>query len=224
MSNFQDPTEEFVAKFCLRTFLSLWGFANPASAAKGKELCDYLVVFGDNVLIFSVKNITMKEGGVDQISRDRWRRKAIENSVSQIYGAERALRRMGRVLSNESKYTIDLPAQDDRKIFRIAVALGSNGKVGLQHGDFGKGFVHVFDEITFPLLLSELDTITDFVEYLGKKEALISDSTVGPFVAQEEDLLAFYLRKGRDFSNGQGLTILHNDIWSGFSTSSGACT
>jgi len=57
-----------------------------------------------------------------------------------------------------------------------------------------KGYVHVFDDTTLDIVLSTVDTITDFVMYLSKKEKLIED---GPaiFATGEEDLLAFYLTR-----------------------------
>ena len=58
--------------------------------------------------------------------------------------------------------------------------------------DPGKGFVHVFDDANLDILLSELDTVADFVAYLTRKEALFcSDKVV--WATGEEDLLAYYL-------------------------------
>lgn len=61
-------------------------------------------------------------------------------------------------------------------------------------GDLGpdKGYVHVLDDTTLDIVLSTLDTITDFVEYLTKKEAFVR-SNRAVMAAGEEDLLAFYL-------------------------------
>jgi len=58
--------------------------------------------------------------------------------------------------------------------------------------DPDRGYVHVLDDTTLDILLATLDTITDFVEYLTRKEALMrGDRAV--MAAGEEDLLAFYL-------------------------------
>ena len=53
------------------------------------------------------------------------------------------------------------------------------------------GHVHIFDDVTLDIVLGELDTITDFVRYLRKKEAFIPSSSL---LASEEDLLAYYLQ------------------------------
>ena len=54
-------------------------------------------------------------------------------------------------------------------------------------------FVHVFDERAIEILLQELDTMQDFVEYLDQRAAIIRDETF-TLAPSEEDLLAFYLR------------------------------
>ena len=58
--------------------------------------------------------------------------------------------------------------------------------------DPDKGYVHVLDDTTLDIVLGALDTITDFVEYLTRKEAFIRSGRA-IMAAGEEDLLAFYL-------------------------------
>jgi len=67
-------------------------------------------------------------------------------------------------------------------------------------------FVHVFDERSFRIVLSELDTITDFVDYLTKKEELLA-STRDVRFGLEEDLLAIYLHQNRSFPSADLLFI-----------------
>ena len=57
-----------------------------------------------------------------------------------------------------------------------------------------RGFVHVFDDTTLNAVLRTLDTITDFVSYLSKKELLITTGRL-QWAAGEDDLLAYYLGK-----------------------------
>jgi uncharacterized protein YchJ len=56
------------------------------------------------------------------------------------------------------------------------------------------GHFHILDDFTLPLLLKELDTITDFVSYLEFKEALLRANKV-EMIAGEENLLALFLRR-----------------------------
>jgi hypothetical protein len=54
------------------------------------------------------------------------------------------------------------------------------------------GYIHVLDDSTLDIVLGTLDTVSDFVDYLSKKERfLTSDCRVT--AAGEEELLAFYL-------------------------------
>lgn len=126
-----------------------------------------------------------------------------------------------------TKLPIPLPIAEKARVHRIAVAHGVaprckevlkgsgsllfdsdiSGKQAHVQGkpftvgfiDPKKGFVHVFDDTTFDIILKTLDTITDFVTYLSEKESLISSGRHISF-AGEEDLLAFYLQN----TNGQG--------------------
>lgn len=52
-------------------------------------------------------------------------------------------------------------------------------------------FVHVFDEVALDLVMRELDTITDFTEYLDKRAAFLRSGRLGQ-ADGEEDLLAYY--------------------------------
>lgn len=51
---------------------------------------------------------------------------------------------------------------------------------------------HVFDEVTLPLVLEELDTITDFVAYLEFKESFLNSVKIDTIFG-EENLLALFL-------------------------------
>src|SRR5579871_82735 len=59
--------------------------------------------------------------------------------------------------------------------------------------DPAQPFVHVFDDIALETLLTELDTITDFVQYLTRKEVLVRSGNLSR-AAGEEELLAYYIR------------------------------
>ena len=59
--------------------------------------------------------------------------------------------------------------------------------------DASKSFVHVLDDTTLDILMSERDTIVDFTKYLSKREAFLR-SGVEVISAGEEELLTFYLK------------------------------
>ncbi len=99
---------------------------------------------------------------------------------------------MMEVVTADGSKGVELGPQPSRIVHRVAVAIGSGGAVPLESRDHGAGFVHVFDEATLFTLLSELDTITDFVEYLRKREQLLTTPQQGTIIGSEEDLLVAY--------------------------------
>lgn len=212
------PTEKIVADLCKDTFLSFWSFANPIGKRIDKELCDILVVCDPDVIIFSVKEINIKESGDPMVDIERWERNAVEESVKQIYGAERFLRDREEVVLNDRATKIRLPDKGIRNVYRVAVAFGRGDKFPLKEGDFGKGFVHVMDERSVEIILKELDTISDLIDFLNEKETF-QKSDVQHIAFSGEDYLAMYLGNGFDIPEGVNLLMIDSDSWIDFSAS-----
>lgn len=59
--------------------------------------------------------------------------------------------------------------------------------------DTSKGYIHIFDDTSLGIVMEALDTITDFVTYLTKKERFIKSGRLSSATGEEE-LLAYYLR------------------------------
>jgi hypothetical protein len=213
MSNAINPTEEFVYRICKQSFLSLWSYLNPQGKSRGKELCDILVVVDPDVIIISVKYINLSFDKNQQSNFERWRKRAIDESVKQIYGAQRWLEQASHVIRKDGTLGIALPNKKTRRIHRIAVAFGGEGNAPIKYGNFGKGFVHVLDELSFQAILKELDTIEDFVTYLSDKEEFLTNGPRSVLHGGEEDLLATYLVRGRSFPSVTGLLMLEDGIW-----------
>lgn len=219
-----NESERYLAGLADRTFLNLWSYPNVYKGVN-KELCDLLVVCGDNILIFSDKRIQWPTGMEVGLAWQRWYRRAVHHSVTQIRGAERWIQKFPEKLYLDRKCTqplpLRLPPADRRKITGIAVTTGAglacktyfNGGRGSlmlfpevkgeEHmsrnanpfaiGDVAPDgpFVHVLDEAVLDIVMSEMDTITDFTRYLSKKEALIRSGHLG-VAAGEEELVAWY--------------------------------
>jgi hypothetical protein len=122
------PTERNLAALADKMFLNLWTYPN-LFKGDGKELCDLLAVCGDDVLIFSDKNIAWPKGDDFGLSWSRWYHRAIEESAAQINGAARYLREHPDELYLDStckqKFPLALPARGRRRLHYIAVALGA---------------------------------------------------------------------------------------------------
>jgi len=210
------PTEAFVHAVCRQSFLSLWSYASPEGKTHGREMCDILVVCDPDIIIFSVKEVRPTKHADDAVRAQRWVRAAVDESVDQVYGAERFIQsdKHRHIRQEDGSDALPYPPKDVRRIHRVAVALGGDGHFPLSFGDFGKGFVHVFDERSFSILTSNLDTITDFVDYLRAKEELFSTRTDVRF-ALEEDILAVYLHGNRSFPPAD-LMLIEEGSWAEF--------
>jgi hypothetical protein len=205
------PSEVLVERLARRSFLSLWSEANPR-ARPGKELCDLLIVCDPDVILISVKEAALERGGDPEVDASRWRRRAIDKSVEQLYGAERQLARMARVIRADGSAGLTLPSAHLRRVHRIAVALGAGGALPTPSGNWGKGFVHMLDELTLDRILGELDTVTDVVGYLRAKEDLAKRSQVVSS-GNEADLLAVYLHGGRRFAVEADILLIEPHSW-----------
>lgn len=205
-----NKSEAFVNDLCTTSFLSLWSYANPVRD-DGKELCDILVVCEPDIVVFSVKEVAPTGSGDILVDWKRWLKAAVEKSAKQAYGAARWLAAHAAFKDADAN-AFPLPAREDRRVHLVAAALGSQGKTPLVSGDFGRGFVHVFDEQSLAIVMKELDTITDFTKYLRDKEELL-DGTKVMLNGGEEDLLAAYLHRGRSFPADHDLLIIEPNTW-----------
>jgi hypothetical protein len=211
-----NPSEQYAFSLARRSSLILWSYATPLRALKGRELCDVLIVFGKDIAIISVKEVSLT--GKSTTHLDRWKRRAIKASVKQIYGAERWLRSATHVVRSDGSLGLPLPSASKMVFHRIAVALGSMGAASIVSGDFGKGFVHVFDERAFSIILGELDTPADLFGYLNEKAKLASSASHIIMEGGEEDLLAIYLAHDRSLPCPDGILTVGEGIWADFST------
>ena len=83
-------SERFLYSLCRRSFLRLWTFSNPyRDQGGGKEICDALIVFGNTLVLFSDKSSKFPDHPVSLVAWNRWKRRAIDDSVDQLKGAAR---------------------------------------------------------------------------------------------------------------------------------------
>lgn len=207
------PSEKYVTNLCQKSFLPFWNFPNPIGK-KNKELCDVLVVCGNYILIISVKDIRVSSHTDKEVQYERWVKKAVEDSAKQIYGAERFLKTVDEVYAKNRKNKISLPPKNKRILLRIAIAFGSDNTFPLPYGDFGQGYVHVFDEESTSILLSELDTITDFTKYLTDKVQFLKGKYFS--MPKESDFLALYIQTGLDIDEKVDSIVSDGGLWDSY--------
>jgi len=130
-------SERALAKLARETFLSLWSYPNvvrdePQANGKGiigKEIADLLVVFEDDVVLFSDKDCVFPSTGNLDVDWSRWYRNAIDKSAKQLWGAERHIRaRPERIFIDpkcEIRLPIPLPDAARMRVHRVVVAHGA---------------------------------------------------------------------------------------------------
>lgn len=263
------PTERYLKQLCDRSFLSLWSYSRVfrdqgqgANNTDGKEVCDLIVVFKNDIVLFSDKHCDFPNTGNLDVDWCRWYKRAVLKSAEQIWGAERWIREFPDLLFIDSAcsipFPIDLPDPAHATFHRVVVAHGAaqrcreafgggSGSLLIMPGIVGnahcltraeggtpfavgqidpqRGFVHVLDEASLDVVVRELDTVSDFVGYLTKKEALIRQGRFGGATGEEE-LLAYYLGKlneqgEHDFVFPNGYTHLYVVVghWESFERS-----
>ncbi|WP_426529330.1 hypothetical protein [Bradyrhizobium sp. McL0615] len=120
------PTERHLAKLANDTFLDLWSWPN-VFKKPGKELCDLLVVCGDDVLIFSDKHIAWSDAPFE-IAWKRWYSRAIGESAEQIRKADLWLKQSPKAIFADGKceqpIPLTLPPVGQRRVHGICVASG----------------------------------------------------------------------------------------------------
>lgn len=177
--------ESFVNEVSYNSFLKYWCYPSPRDEyGDKKEICDLLIIFDTRVIIISVKNYEFKE------NYSRYFRRTLDKAVSQIYRAERKLFSKERdvFLQHPDKSLEKFPKDKIEKVYRIIVNLGE----GVKFYPFNKEtkdekYIALFDRKAFQTIVSELDTIPDFIQYLEKREQLFSDKSVIILPGDEED-------------------------------------
>jgi len=130
-------SERALARLARKAFLSLWSYPNVYSdegrsggKGDGKELVDLLVVFGNDVLLFSDKHCAFQSDVDIKVAWPRWYKRAIEKSARQLAGAESFLRRFpDRVFVDKScqtKLPVAIPDSSLARYFLIAVTRGGH--------------------------------------------------------------------------------------------------
>jgi hypothetical protein len=131
-----NESERLLIRLCRKSFLSLWAHANLHTAqdikdGKGsaKEFADVLVVFGNDVIIFSDKHIQFQTDKELSVAWSRWFKRAVNESAKQLHGAMNWLRRFPERIFLDAAckrpLPIKLPAVDRARHHLVAVTRGS---------------------------------------------------------------------------------------------------
>jgi hypothetical protein len=161
--------EAIVNHIAFTTFLKYWCYPNPLDITKdNKEICDLLIVFDDVCIIVSVKNYSFSG------DYKKYFRKTVDKALRQIGGAERRLFGTRDILLKHPDRPSELfPKEKIKSILRIIV--NTNTSVKYYYSSVctdNNEYITIYDAEAWESLLTELDTISDFVQYLKEKERL----------------------------------------------------
>lgn len=81
-----NESEKYLSEIAEKTFLSLWAYPN-VYRQPGTELADLLVVHGNNIIIFSDKDIGWSEGADTLVAWRRWYKRALLAGANSVSGA-----------------------------------------------------------------------------------------------------------------------------------------
>jgi hypothetical protein len=204
--------EAMVHQLAEKTFLVDWCFPNPV-LPDGKELCDLLVVFDEVVIICQVKDLKLGKHGIQKQS-------GVERNLRQLSGARRQLLDLNTPISlrNARRTIKQFDPSGIKEAFLLSILLGEDEDFFSGIELFRKSTIHVFNRSFTETVLQELDTVSDFINYLRSKETLIRDGKSFMIMGGEEELLAFYLMNDRSFSRIEKAThvVLIEGSWSEF--------
>ncbi|HEG1873650.1 TPA: hypothetical protein SCR74_004635, partial [Citrobacter freundii] len=160
-----NKTEKRLIELANNAFIGLWSYPNVYSDEgysknkSGKEVCDLLVVFENNVIIFSDKDIKFHEGIDVSIAWKRWFKRSVTESATQLYGAEKFLKEnKGRLfLDKECKNPFPIEIKESMRFFLVAVTSNSIVPASKYFGRFAEGSSGTFMNIFLSGLKESLD-------------------------------------------------------------------
>ena len=132
-----NESERYLKKLCDRSFLSLWSYPSLTrdqgrknKHGDGKELCDLLVVFGNDVIVFQDKECAFGNSGDLHLDWSRWYRAAIQEGAKQIWGAERWIKENPDLIFLDrlctQPFPFNFPEPSAARYHRIIVAHGAS--------------------------------------------------------------------------------------------------
>lgn len=177
--------EEAVNKIAFETYLKYWCYPNPKDELGNKnEICDLLIIFQNHLIIISIKNYSFNG------DYERYFRSTLKKAISQIHGAERKLLNTNNNIRFNHPETgaFYFSPENYDSVHRLIINLNT---VPLFHpgGLITKNneFAHIFNWNSFLGIVTELNTIPDFIEYLKEREFTFKYTEFVMMLGEEND-------------------------------------
>lgn len=203
--------ENFVQELAKKSFLEDWCYMNP-KLPNGKEICDLLIVYDDIAIIWQIKDLKVKDG--------KYNESEFERNTQQILTARNRLfeLKLPIELDNPRRGKEIFNSKTIKKTYLISAVLVEDTTFFPLVEEVKGQIVHTFNREFTEIILSELDTIKDFIGYLQERESLISSDTKIMLFGGERELLAYYLMTDRSFKNlkQNSLVMIDEGAWKDF--------
>ena len=193
-TNIGKDGEDFISDLSRITFLNDWTFPNTINPKTNKEICDILIAFDNSITIIQVKNTKPKYKN-DLVT---FKTQDINKNLKQLDGAYRYFKDN----DDKSLECVNLHGQirslqiKDFTSYRLISAFTSkeeyDGMNMFKRSPRGL-FVHCFDRAFSLILFQELDTHSDLINYLDKRESFLNQDVSKLINGREEELLASYM-------------------------------
>jgi hypothetical protein len=192
--------ERYLGKLASSQFFSLWSYPGLVRRGKkgiNKELADLTVIFGDDIVLFSDKDIAWPSHSDIMVAWSRWFRAAVVESAAQLWGAEKHLRSSDPSIYLDARCEIPFPfpsISPQTRIHLIAVASNSiepARKYFDAHGVGSSGtLMHAFGlpeyaEGNHPFVVGDLNSNKPFIHILDEEtldRLLLELGTISDFI------------------------------------------
>lgn len=227
----ENESEKLTFRLARSAFLGPWAVANPHWNANEsflerpiapKELCDLLVLFGDDAILFSDKQSQLNPSIEPTLAWERWSRATIFGSIKQISGAVRRLNYSRKIYIDKNCVIPITWIEGIRSLSAVLVASRSNNLARNREADnfrlrieykrkvyedrskigTSPGFLfvadtptHIFDQTTLSELVEIFDTPRDFLSYLKWREKFFTQSRKDIFAESEMSITSLYLQR-----------------------------
>lgn len=215
-ANGVNASERLLVRLCRRSFLSLWSFANLHTdqdmhngRGSAKEFADVVVVFGDDVIIFSDKHVEFQRDKPLDVAWKRWYKRAVDESAKQLHGAMNWAKRFpDRVFLDsacERPLPVSIPHPEVARFHLVAVTRGSF-KACADHFPGSLGTLQIRTDIVgadhgdSPFTIGIVSPGKAFVHVLDEfslEFVLAEMDTASDFISYLRDRQAFLCKPGR---------------------------
>ncbi|MDR7307954.1 hypothetical protein [Rhodoferax saidenbachensis] len=219
-ANGTTPSERALASLARKAFLSLWSYPNVFTdegrangKGDGKELCDLLVVFGNDVLLFSDKDCAYQSNLDVKVAWPRWYRSAIDKSARQLAGAEKFIKAFPKRIfldkACQSLLPIELPDASVARYYLIAVTRGSHLPAQQFFGGGSSGSVMLFNHLVGKAAHAQTPFHIGLPLESRRFVHVLDEMTVDILLEELDTVpdLVGYLRKKEEFMQQPGVIV-----------------